>query len=190
MIACVSPLATVRSTPRRISLVPSLVSTLTCRLWISSVDIAQFSFGASTSTNTLSPSTVRGYTGTGSVAGRLRGFPVRRSKTLPCSQHSSVVLSTSPSDSETAPCEHTSLMACRSPLASRPTATSTVPRAPPGPQVEHLLVVEPPGRARVPGTDDLAGLDLEVRNRVGPGAVAQDQVAVDLVRVGPCLLYT
>jgi hypothetical protein len=31
MIAWVSPLATVRSTPRRICLGPSLVSTLTCR---------------------------------------------------------------------------------------------------------------------------------------------------------------
>src|SRR5665647_3195327 len=39
MIACVSPLRTVRSTPRRICLGPSLVSTLTCRSRISRVDM-------------------------------------------------------------------------------------------------------------------------------------------------------
>ncbi len=37
MMACVSPLLTVRSTPRRMGLAPSLVSTLTCRSRISRV---------------------------------------------------------------------------------------------------------------------------------------------------------
>ena len=54
----------------------------------------------------------------------------------------------------------------------------------PGHQVEQLLVVEAAGGAGVAGADDLAGLDLQVGHRVGPGAVGQDQVAVDLVRVG------
>src|SRR6218665_498495 len=39
MMACVSPLATVRSTPRRMGLGPSFVSTLTCRSRISKVDM-------------------------------------------------------------------------------------------------------------------------------------------------------
>ena len=51
-------------------------------------------------------------------------------------------------------------------------------------QVEQLLVVEPAGGGGVPGADDLAGLDLEVRHRVGAGAVGEDQVAVELVGVG------
>src|SRR5881398_2566778 len=49
---------------------------------------------------------------TGSVAGRLVGSPVRRSKHDPCIQHSMVGAppnsSTSPSDSGTSACEHTS----------------------------------------------------------------------------------
>ena len=46
MIAWVSPDRTVRSTPRRISLAPSSVSTVTCRSRISRVDMgSQFSFG-------------------------------------------------------------------------------------------------------------------------------------------------
>src|SRR5215211_2047394 len=47
-------------------------------------------------------------------------------------------------------------------------------------QVEQLLVVEPARRARVPGAGDLAGLDLQVRHRVGAGALGQHQVAVEL----------
>ena len=39
MMACVSPLRTVRSTPRRMGLAPSFVSTLTCRSRISRVDM-------------------------------------------------------------------------------------------------------------------------------------------------------
>src|SRR3954470_22411047 len=38
-------------------------------------------------------------------------------------------------------------------------------------EVEQLLVVEPAGGAGVAGADDLAGLDLQVRHRVGAGAV-------------------
>ncbi len=53
-----------------------------------------------------------------------------------------------------------------------------------GLQVEQLLVVEPAGGAGVAGADDLAGLDLEVRHRVGAGAVGQHEVAVELVGVG------
>src|SRR5699024_4680286 len=34
-------------------------------------------------------------------------------------------------------------------------------------QIEQLLVVEPPGRAGMSGTGDLAGLDLQVRHRIG-----------------------
>jgi len=36
----------------------------------------------------------------------------------------------------------------------------------------------------VPGTDDLAGLDLEVRDRVGAGPVVDVELAVELVGVG------
>ena len=64
MIAWVSPLPTVRSTPRRICLGPSFVSTLTCRSRISRVDmlflLGLLQSGASTSTSTRSPSTVTG----------------------------------------------------------------------------------------------------------------------------------
>ena len=51
-------------------------------------------------------------------------------------------------------------------------------------QVEQLLVVEAAGRARVPGARDVAGLDLEVRDGVGTGAVGEHEVAVLLVAVG------
>ena len=51
------------------------------------------------------------------------GLPVRRSKREPWSQHSIVQPSTSPSDSETAPCEQMSEMACSSPASSRTSAT-------------------------------------------------------------------
>ena len=53
-----------------------------------------------------------------------------------------------------------------------------------GPQVEQLLVVETSGGAGVSGADDLAGLDLQVRHRVGAGAVGEHQVAVRLEGVG------
>ncbi len=53
-----------------------------------------------------------------------------------------------------------------------------------GAQVEQLLVVETAGGTGVSGADDLAGLDLQVRHRVGAGAVGQHQVAVDLEGVG------
>lgn len=58
------------------------------------------------------------------------------------------------------------------------------PQGCPSLQVEELLVVEASGRARVTGTGDVAGLDLEVRHGVGTGAVGEDQVAVLLVAVG------
>src|SRR4051794_3519122 len=51
-------------------------------------------------------------------------------------------------------------------------------------EVEQLLVVEPAGGAGVAGADDLAGLDLQVRHRVGAGAVGEHQVAVELVGLG------
>ena len=53
-----------------------------------------------------------------------------------------------------------------------------------GLQVEQLLVVEAPGGARVAGAADVAGLDLEVRDRLGARAVGEDEVAVGLVGVG------
>ena len=53
-----------------------------------------------------------------------------------------------------------------------------------GLQVEQLLVVETAGGAGVSGADDLAGLDLQVRHRVGAGAVGEHQVAVHLEGVG------
>ena len=53
-----------------------------------------------------------------------------------------------------------------------------------GHQVEQLLVVEPTRRTGVSGTEHLAGLDLEVRHRVRPRTLGQQQVAVLLVRVG------
>ena len=51
-------------------------------------------------------------------------------------------------------------------------------------QVEELLVVEAAGGAGVAGAADVAGLDLEVRDRLGARAVGEDEVAVGLVRVG------
>ena len=53
-----------------------------------------------------------------------------------------------------------------------------------GLQVEQLLVVETSGGAGVSGAGDLAGLDLQVRHRVGAGTVGQHQVAVRLEGVG------
>ena len=50
-------------------------------------------------------------------------------------------------------------------------------------QVEQVLVVEPAGGGRVAGTLDLAGLDLQVRHRVGVGAVGEHEVVVLLERV-------
>src|SRR6478609_2032971 len=57
-------------------------------------------------------------------------MPVRRSNCEPCSQHSMKQPSTSPSDSETAPWEQMSEMACQFPSPSRTTATSTGPFSP------------------------------------------------------------
>ena len=48
-------------------------------------------------------------------------------------------------------------------------------------QVEQLLVVEAAGGRGVAGALDLAGLDLEVRHRVGLAAVGEHEVAVLLV---------
>ena len=48
-------------------------------------------------------------------------------------------------------------------------------------QVEQLLVVEAAGGRRVAGALDLAGLDLEVRHRVGAAPVGEHEVAVLLV---------
>jgi hypothetical protein len=50
-------------------------------------------------------------------------------------------------------------------------------------QVEQLLVVEAAGGAGVAGALDLAGLDLQVGDRVGARAVGEHQVAVALVRL-------
>src|SRR5690242_12527664 len=47
-------------------------------------------------------------------------------------------------------------------------------------QVEQLLVVEAARGAGVPGARDLAGLDLQVRHRVGAGALGEHEVAVEL----------
>ena len=192
------------------------------------------------------------------MAGRPVGLPVRRSKREPCSQHSTVASSTSPSDSGTSACEQTSWIAKTSPSvrttqtgsspnstrtarprpaqarsarrrrrsadarpsssvaltrsssrarstrrvsrsatagtpicsitsAKKPRTTSrraSIVRDAAGHQVEQLLVVEPAGRAGVPGAGDLAGLDLQVGHRVGAGAVGEQQVAVQLVGVG------
>ena len=51
-------------------------------------------------------------------------------------------------------------------------------------QVEQLLVVEATRGRGVAGAGDLTGLDLEIRHGVGAGAVGEDQVEVELVRVG------
>ena len=66
-------------------------------------------------TSTSSPSIFTGYTGTGRVAGRPDGLPVRRSNAEPCSQHSIWQSSTSPSESETFAWEQMSWMANTSP---------------------------------------------------------------------------
>jgi 3-phenylpropionate/trans-cinnamate dioxygenase ferredoxin subunit len=68
-------------------------------------------------TSTSSPSIFTGYTGTGRVAGRPDGLPVRRSKAEPCNQHSIMQSSTSPSERETFACEQMSLIANTSPSA-------------------------------------------------------------------------
>src|SRR3954447_15566701 len=72
------------------------------------------------------PRTSSGKVATGTVAGRPVGLPVRRSKREPCSQHSTVQSSTSPSLSATAAWEQRSWTAKYSP--SRPAiATSYSP---------------------------------------------------------------
>src|SRR5690606_31683813 len=53
-------------------------------------------------------------------------------------------------------------------------------------QVEELLVVEAPGGARVACPENVTGLDLEVRDRVGAGSLGENEVAVLLVAVGSC----
>src|SRR5579875_3616835 len=52
-----------------------------------------------------------------------------------------------------------------------------------GLQVEELFVIQPSGRTRVAGPDDLAGEDFQIRHRVGSGAVGEQKVAVGLVGV-------
>jgi ABC-type dipeptide/oligopeptide/nickel transport system ATPase component len=83
------------------------------------VSVANFLRTAKTSPST----TVVGKTGTGWVAGGPVGLPLRRSKREPCSAHSIVQPSTSPSDSGTSACEQTSSMAKTS-SPTRTTATS------------------------------------------------------------------
>src|SRR3954447_2818420 len=131
MIACVSPDRTVRSTPRRISFSPCSDATATWRSRISRVDIplllgvtySPALAGTWVSTKTSFPSMVTGYTATGRIAGRAVGWPVRRSKRDPCSQHSIVQSSTSPSDSDTSAWLDASAIACTWPSSSRTTAT-------------------------------------------------------------------
>ena len=266
MMAWVSPARTVRSTPRRISLAPAVGVD-------GDVQVADLKGGHASAPVLVGRIRRRrrgrcrprrdGVDGDGVMAGGPVGSPVRRSKREPCSQHSMVQPSTSPSDSETSACEQMSstartrlvgahdgdrgwpldLDARRAPTAgsssSRQTRTKPVsvsslepaprrrpsaidrgelaldgghepllrprarrsgrrrrrrsrarpaggprPRGCRGLQVEQLLVVEPAGGAGVPGADDLAGLDLEVRHRVGARAVGEHQVAVELVGVG------
>ncbi len=55
---------------------------------------------------------------------------------------------------------------------------------PAGEQVEQLLVVEPTGGAGVARADELSCLDLQVRYRIGPRALGEQQVPVHLVGVG------
>ncbi len=135
MIAWVSPSLMVRSTPLRISLGPSSVSTETCRSLISSVAMSvRLLIGVSRSMSTSSPSILDGVDGTGSVAGGPVGLPVRRSKREPCSQHSIAQSSTSPSDSATAACEHSSSIAktsspSRTMATSRPSTSTRSGRA-------------------------------------------------------------
>jgi hypothetical protein len=51
-------------------------------------------------------------------------------------------------------------------------------------QVEKLLIVKATRGTGVPGTLNLSGLDLQVRNRVCPGSIGQKQVPVQLIAVG------
>ena len=51
-------------------------------------------------------------------------------------------------------------------------------------EVEQLLVVEASHRRGMAGTDDVAVLDFEVRLGIGDGTRGQNQVTVELVRVG------
>src|SRR5699024_3777006 len=52
-----------------------------------------------------------------------------------------------------------------------------------GHEVEQVLLIEASRRGGVAGTGDVAGLDLEVRHRVRPRPIGEDEVAVELVGV-------
>ena len=140
MIACVSPERTVRSTPRRISFAPS-VSSVTDDVQVADLQgghAFQCSFTAVGSScrprsarqqrrvdvdqdvAVLDLDRVDGDRSDGREDG---GLPVRRSNREPCSQHSMVQPSTSPSDSETSACEQMSSMAWMPPSSARTTAT-------------------------------------------------------------------
>ena len=94
MIAWVSPSLTVRSTPLRISLGPSSVSTETCRsLDLQGAMRAQltpFRVVVDGDEHVVAVDLRRGRPGPARWPGRPVGLPVRRSKREPCSQHSIV----------------------------------------------------------------------------------------------------
>ena len=157
MIACVSPDFTVRSTPRRISLGPSSVSTETVSPLISSVLMGQFSLLRA-----------------GDAGGVLGGSGVCRRRELVLDGRGDLVAQVGERDLTDDVGEE----------AAHDEALGLVLADAARLQVEQLQVVETPCRRSVPGALDLAGLDLEVRHRVGAGTVGQDEVAVELVGVG------
>src|SRR6266498_1635613 len=172
MIAWVCPARTARSTPRRICwLSPAASVTLTCRSRISRVDI-------------ISP---------GLVARRARRRRRRRR-----SSRGRSARAWSPGARWARSCQ-LRLHRRGDPLvqpgcldladqlaeeAADDQPAGLVLRDPAGHQVEQVMILQPAAGAGVPGADDLAGEDLQVRYRVDPGPVGEHQVPVVLVGVG------
>src|SRR6478609_7513200 len=148
MMACVWPLATVRSTPLRISMGASSVITETCRSRICRVAMV---FRNSSSGADSSKPIGKSDADDGEFALDGGRCPLDDRRHAELQQH----LTEEAADDQ---------------------ATGDRLRDTPGEQVEQLLVVEPAGGAGVPGPDDLAGLDLQVRHRVGAGTLGEQQV--------------
>src|SRR5262249_45944302 len=124
--------------------------------------------------------------GTGSVAGMPVGLPVRRSNRDPWSQHSIVQPSTSPSDSGTSACEHTSLIANTSPSGRTiPTGSpaSSTARGSPSARSERahartygtdsVTTAVPPARLNTKARSDSGARSCELLLDLRGDAVAQ-----------------
>src|SRR5680860_1445458 len=201
MIAWVSPALMVRSTPFRISFGPSSVSTLTCRSLISKLAMSLLTpyrfVGSLSAVGCVRRRAHRCRSGARDRSGPAPS-PADRSACRCAGRTSTRAASTrSRSSSDRSDVllelsldrgEQLSLDLGHADLADD-VVEETVDDEAPGLilrhaarlQVEQLFVVEATGRRRVPGALDLAGLDLQVRDRVGLAAVGEHQVAVGLV---------